>query len=498
MTFRVAMLEFIHESNTFNCQPTDLSAFASGRYYCGDDIIAHMRETGSEIAGCIDVAEDHEWELVPIVAAEAQPAGPVTEHARRAITDTVQEMISATGPFDGIFVALHGAMVTETAQDGESQFLGELRKVVGNDLPIAATLDLHANIFDEMVGLIQIAVSYRTYPHVDMRERGREACALLQRTMTGEIRPRVVVDRPPMLVGCDDGRTTSDGPMTHLLNEASRLQKTTGILCISINAGFTDADVHAAGPSVLVTYDTRTASAETASTMAAQLCNRIWCDRHAWTTPMGLECCMKAMRSSLPSSKPIVIADFSDNPGSGAYGDCTAILAALLDAGLENAALGALYDPAAAALLTKAGVGTEVTLSLGGKTDARIGECPIEISGVVMAVSDGDFVYEGPMHTGLLGRLGTSVCLRTRGIDIAIVSKNIQLLDQNMFRAVGIEPVTKSILVVKSMQHFRAAFAPIAEKIYVVDAGGLCSPNVTAREYRNLRRPVFPLDDADA
>lgn len=494
---RVAVIEYANESNTFTINHTGLHDFRTSRYIAGADIIDAMRGTGSEIGGCIDVAAAENWVLVPIVSAHAQPGGPVTEEARQEITSEITRRLEAEGPFDGIFIALHGAMVTETAQDGESQFLSDVRASVGGDVPIAVTLDLHANIFDPMADLIQIAVSYRTYPHVDMRDRATEACGLLHRAMAGEISPQVMIARPPMLVGCDDGRTTDDGPMCRILEHAAQEMRAPGILNVAVNAGFTDADVFAAGPSVLVTYEPTQVTPSGAAHVAHRICDVIWGLRHEYLKPIDLQTCVAQLLAAIPGAKPIVVADYSDNPGSGAYGDCTAVLAALLDAGFNNCALGALYDPQAARALAEAGIGRDVTLLIGGKSDSQVGGGPLQVSGTVMAVSDGDFTYEGPMFTGLRGAPGASVCFRIKGIDVMIVSENYQMLDQNIFRAVGIEPTEKSIVVVKSMQHFRGAFGPIAAKVLVTDAGGLCTPDVTRRAYRHLRRPAFPLDGFD-
>ncbi|MFQ8433088.1 M81 family metallopeptidase [Amaricoccus sp. W119] len=500
MTHRVAIIEFINESNTFTVMRSGMDDFHASHYFKGAEIPANFRGTGSEVGGAIEVAEARGWTPVYITAAHAEPNGPVTEAARAEITDECTRRLRENGPFDGVFVALHGAMVTETDQDGDCQFLREIRSVVGAEIPLAVTLDLHANVFDELAVLAEIAVSFRTYPHVDMREVGVEACELLYRALQGEIVPRLLVRRPPMLVGCDDGRTTNDGPMCRLLESAAEEMKAPGILNVAINAGFTDADVWAAGPSVLVTYDAGTAAEQSAAEAAGRICDRIWSFRDQWDLPIPLADCVARVRAatsrgSISGAGPIVVADFSDNPGSGAYSDCTAVIAALLEAGIGDAAAGALYDPEAAAELAARGVGAEVTLTIGGKTDAPVGGGPLEVTGTVMAVSDGRFVFEGPMFTGLPGSAGTSVRLRVGGIDIMIVSDRTQMLDRNIFRVVGIEPTEKSVLVVKSMQHFKGAFGPIASEVIVTDAGGLCTPDVKRRLYTRLRRPVFPLDD---
>lgn len=495
MAFRVALIEFAHESNTFTVNSTDIQGFHNSRYLRGEEMLEHLRDTYSEIGGAIDAAARIGWEVVPILAAHANPGGPVTPAAFREIIGEITHRLAGNGPFDGVFIALHGAMVTTSDQDGESRILRELRAVIGSKIPVAVTLDLHANIFDELAQLVQIAVSYRTYPHVDMAARAAEACGLLDRTMRGEIAPRIAIARPPMLVGCDDGRTDDNGPMCRILEDAAREMQASGILNVAVNAGFTDADVFAAGPSVLVTHDN---AGDRAARAARHLCDLIWNFRDDWSRPFPLADLVPCLQGRAKSDKPLVVADFSDNPGGGGYGDCTAILSALLEAGIENAALGALIDAQAAKTLAQAGVGAVVTLPVGGKSDPSVGGGPVVLTGEVRAISDGLVTFEGPMLAGVAADMGPSACLRVAGIDLLISSNPLQMHDLNQFRSVGIEPMEKSVLVVKSMQHFRAAFEPIASEVLVVDAGGLCSPDVTRRHYERLRRPVFPLDQIDA
>lgn len=497
MNKRVVAISFMHESNTFATMKTGLDGFQSRCFFVGDDIPINLTGTGTEIGGFIAVADELGWEPLYSLVASAGPGGPVTEMARLEITDKIINQLKDFAPFDGIFIALHGAMVTETSQDGETQFLCAVREVVGSDIPIAVTLDLHANIFDEMVDQVNIVVSYRTYPHIDMKECGVEACKLLDQAMKGVINPKVAIARPPMLVGCDDGRTTNDGPMCRLLESAAREMIAPGILNVAINAGFTEADIYAAGPSVQVTYDAAKTDPEDADAIAGNICEEIWDWRDNYELPVSLNACMSDLKNRTTTDKPVIVADYSDNPGSGAYSDCTAVISAMLESGLQNVAVGGLYDPTAAHELAKAGVDAEVTLPIGGKTDARVGGGPITVTGVVKSVSDGGFTFEGPMYTGVPSSLGTSVCFQVGELAILITSTRQQMLDKNIFRVVGIEPAEKSIIVVKSMQHFRGAFAPIAEDIIVTDAGGLSTPDVTKRVYANIRRPVFPLDQID-
>lgn len=495
MSKRVAAIEFSHESNTFSVLTTEIDNFIAGHYLVGPELERELRDTNSELGGYLAAVEEFCWEPVYTVAATATPGGPVNEDARREICDEILTRLQNAGHLDGVFIALHGAMVTETSRDGETQFLKLVHEIVGDAIPIAVTFDLHGNIFDELAKYVDIAVSYRTYPHVNMAETGRKACDLLERTMVGEIDPGIEIARPPMLVGCDDGRTINDGPMCRLLETAAREAEQDGILSVSINAGFTDADVFAAGPSVIVCYDKGVFDKKIPKLIAAKIIEEIWQWRDTYDLPVALEQCMEQITIQPSGKGPIVIADFSDNTGSGAYGDCTAILSALFERGIKNAAVGTIWDPQAASQLAKLGAGAQATVTIGGKIDPAVGGGPITVTGQVTSVSDGEFTYEGPMFAGLPGHLGTCVCLHVSGVDILIVSERLQVLDKSIFRTLDIEPADKSIVVVKSMQHFKAAFAPIAREIIVTDAGGLCTPNVANRIYTNIRRPVFPLDD---
>lgn len=497
MAKRVAVIEFMHETNTFNVFPTDMNSFHAGHYFVGDEIGRLFRDTGTEIAGFLAAADEFNWEPVFTVAALAEPGGIVSESARKEITDEAISRLRKAPSCDGIYISFHGAMVTETSQAAETQFLKCIRSVVGDDIPIAVTFDLHANIFDELVQYADIAVTYRTYPHIDMAERAKEACGLLEKTMNGDIFPALDISRPPMLVGCNDGKTTEGGPMCQLLESAAQKTQHEGILGISINAGFTDADVAAAGPSVIVCFDKNKTVEGLPQQLGKELCGEIWNFRNDYELPISLTECLSLLDTQITENGPVVIADYSDNPGSGAYGDSTAIIKGLLERGVQNAAVGALWDPDAATLLANYGTGKKVTLAIGGKTDPAFGGGPLNVTGTITAISDGEFFYEGPMYQGLPGQLGTCACLQVDGLEILIVSERIQLLDKNIFRAVGIEPADKAVVVVKSMQHFRAAFAPIASNIIVTDAGGLCSPNILNRTYNNLRRPIHPFDSEE-
>ncbi len=495
MAHRVLTGLFMHETNTFSVQPADIPAFHAMLYVDTQEIAAKLRHTNSEMGGFLESADRLGWDLVHTVAAIANPSGKVTGEAWDAIAGKILRTARDGGPFDGVVLALHGAMVTDRDDDAEGALLAALRDIVGPQVPIAITLDLHANVGPEMARLADIIVSYRTYPHIDMRERGKQAAALLHRAMQGEVRPRTVLARRAILEGIDSGRTDA-GPMVDLLRQVDEIEAADpGVLAISINAGFPMADIEIAGPSVAVTGDGEDARFHA---IAEQLMDQVWDTRHVVNNTYLTPAEAAAIAADHPADgRPLVIADYADNPGAGTYGDATNLLAAMLEAGLPDAAFGAVRDAEAAAALHRAGTGAEVTLALGGKVDPRFGGPPLTLTGTVVHLSKGRFVCDGPMWAGVEKSLGPSAVFRVAGIDILVATNLLQVIDLQTFAANGIDPRAKRTVALKSMQHFRAAFEPIASAVIVADSGGLGSPDHTRLPYRKVPRPIWPLD-ADA
>lgn len=493
MIHRVLMGEFAHETNTFSVQPADLGAFQRMFCHIGEDVPRKMRDTNTEVAGFLDAADHHGWGVAHTVACFATPCGRVTDAAWNELAGRIVRAAHDRSGYDGVLLALHGAMVSESCDDAEGQLLEQVRAAVGSEVPIAVTLDLHANVSDRMADLADIMVSYRTYPHIDHRDRGRQAGTLLERAMAGEIHPRTLIARRALLGLADNGRTDA-GPMPGLLARAARIEEQPDVLAISINAGFPYADVHHAGPTVLVTGD---GDNPRLRDIAEELMGDVWVTRDICTnTYLGVDEAAATAKSHEGGGQPLIIADYSDNPGGGAYGDATDLLRAMVDAGLEDAAFGSIRDAAAAAALHAAGIGATATLELGGTTAPTYGGPPLELTGETIALTDGRYVHAGPMWKGTERTLGPTAVFRVGGIDILVATNPMQALDLNMFIANGIDPTTKKTVALKSMQHFRAAFEPIASSIILADSGALCSPDYMRLSYRNLRRPIHPLDPA--
>lgn len=489
---RILVAGFKHETNTFSILPTGLPAFRARALYQDDEVRKMLRGTRTEIAAFLSACDRYGWSAVCPVFAEATPSGKVEREAFDFVTGRILEALVDSGPFDAILLSLHGAMVCEHGDDGEGMLLEAIRDEAGRSIPIAATLDLHANVTDRMADLADILVSYRTYPHVDMYETGVAAARLIQRTLEGEIAPRTFVARGAMLDGADHGRSTSPGPMTELLDIADGFGSEPGVLAVGINGGFPWADIFDAGPSAVVVGD---GGNPRYRDIAGTLVEEIWQRRHRTIlATLSAEQAMDAVAGAGLVDKPIVIADFTDNPGGGGYGDSTNLLSAMLQAGLQNAAFAGICDPASAQSCAQAGPGGVVDLELGGKIDARFG-APLTTSAVVVSVTDGRFTIDGPMFAGVTVDLGVTAHIKVGGIDVVVTSQRLQAFDLQYFRQVGIDPVGKTVLAVKSAHHFRAAFEPIASRVIVVDTGmGLTSRNYREFSYKHVRRPVYPLD----
>ncbi len=492
MSKRVLVAGFRHETNTFSKLATDLAAYQARDLYYGDDIVPQFRGTRSEIAAIIDAGKQHGWQIVPAVFADATPSGKVTKEVFDHVASVLLKALDQHGPFDAILLCLHGAMVAEHLDDGEGALLSLVRDTVGPVIPIGVTLDLHANVTDRMAALADVMVSYRTYPHVDAYDVGKEVADLIARTLEGEIRPRTVVARGAMLDGADHGRTTAPGPMTEALEIAKRFESEPTVLAVSINAGFPWADTRDTGPSVLVVGDGENSRH---AEIASIIIQHIYENRERTTIEtVSVADALSRIRKHGKKKGPIVVADFADNPGGGGYGDATGLLKGLLEADLKNATFANMYDPDAAAACTQAGEGAEVTLDLGGRLDPSTG-APIQVTGTVMWLTDGNFAYEGPMQKGVKVKTGPTAVLRVNGVDIVVTSRRYQVYDQNFFKHAGIIPAMKKVVAVKSAHHFRAAFAPIASDIILVDeGGGITSRNFKMLPYKKVRRPVWPLD----
>ena len=491
MAFKILSAEFSHETNTFNVVPTTLKSFTHRVLLDGKQAIAQRGSKNTELAGLLDVGAEHNWQIEHCFSASAGPGGKVTSHAFNEILKPLEHRFSEQ--WDGVFLILHGAMVTDFCDDGEGELLRRVRVSLGPDIPIAVTLDPHANVTSKMCQLAQILVSYNTYPHIDMRETGQRAGQILQRTLLKQIHPQTLRAHRPMLEEINGGRTDI-GPMIERHKLAREYEQQEDVYAVSINGAFASADISELGPTVLICC-----SGDTAVYLkqAENIAEDIW-RRRGQVLNTYYSCSEVADIASqwqgLREDGPLVIADYADNPGAGAYGDGTALLKALLDSNIGSACFGPLVDPQAVSELQSHQLGAQVCISIGGKVEPKMGGGPLKVNAQIIWQGSGLVVGTGPMIAGLEKNFGECVVLKIQDIEVLVVSIAQQMLDLNQFQTFGIDPREKTVVALKSMQHFRAAFEPKAGNVIVCDSGALCTVNYKALNYKKVPRPIYPLD----
>jgi microcystin degradation protein MlrC len=463
--------------------------FEAGHTAYDDDIPARFVGTNTSAGGFLGAAKGLGIEPVFTVVAGANPSGPVVpatyEHFKSRILDGLN------GPrVDGVYLALHGAMVVADLDDGdgEGDLLAAVRARVGPDVPIVATCDLHSLVTDRMLANANAVVWFKTYPHIDMGDRAVEAAHLLARCVSGEIRPTVGIKRLPMAPAVTRMRTGIE-PMAGIGRRMVEMEQRGEALTASFNHTFPYADVPYLGAGAIVYTD---GDRDRAQALAAELANDVWSKRAMlWHTPTSVADAVD--RALAHDGRPVVISDGADNPGGGTAADGVEILRELLKRGATEAAVGTIWDPGAVELCHNAGVGATIDLRLGGKVDRFHGD-PIDLTGTIERLSDGQFTYRGPMSHGASASMGRSVVLRVEGVRVIVNEQRVQNYDPEIFRCVGIEPTEQRILVVKSVVHFRAAYEPIANLIVECDGPGISSLDMTRFPFAKVPRPMFGLD----
>jgi microcystin degradation protein MlrC len=419
---------------------------------------------------------------MPTVFAAATPSAHVTRDTYERIAKVLVEGIAAAGPIDAVYLDLHGAMVSEHFDDGEGELLARVRKLIGKELPLVVSLDLHANVTPEMVEHADALIAYRTYPHVDMADTGR-ACArhlaLLLKSRQGLAK---AFRQLPFLIPIS-WQCTNDQPTKAIYEKLAALESD-AVPTLSFAPGFPAADFEHCAPSVFAYGRTQADADEAADRITAVIeGHEDDFDGRIYLPDEGVRLAMELSKSA---TKPIVIADTQDNPGAGGDSDTTGMLRALVRNKAERAALGVIYDPESARAVHDAGEGATVRLKLGGKSGIP-GDAPYEENFVVEKLSDGNFVAPGPYFGGRAMKMGPSACLRIGDVRVVVASHKSQLADQAMYRFVGIEPTEQKILVNKSSVHFRADFEPIAEKLLICAAPGAMPADTATLPWTRLR-----------
>ncbi|MCB1365603.1 MAG: M81 family metallopeptidase [Rhodobacteraceae bacterium] len=492
MRFVAAMMR--HETNTFSPIRTPLSAFFRGSWtngpLYGQDAIEGYRGTNYPMAAFIDAAQQEGAELIAPIAANASPSGIVSQDAFEHIAAEI--LSSVRQGCDAVLLDLHGAMVSEDNDDAEGELLARIR-AEAPDLPVAVALDYHTNLSTAMVDNSTVITGYRTYPHVDMYETGARAMRTLLAALRGECDPVMIWGRRPMLTHMLR-QSPSVQPMKDIMDRAIAAEGAGDVLNASIFVSFPLADTPHTSLSTVVVADRK--AGDRGRRLCGSLLDMAWDRRADFVYPV------EPMNDSIRQAArldagPIILVDHGDNTGAGGCQDGMAVIERVLEEGLEDVAAGPICDPEAVEGLIRAGIGATVTMDIGGKTDMPalgLSGHPLRLTGTVTRITDGKFRVTGPMMTGIMIDMGRCAVLDTGAMQLLVCEKRLETFDAGCFSHAGIDPARKRYVLIKSRQHFRAGFEPIARHIVLIAGPGVCSSDYGAFPFQRLKRPIYPLD----
>ncbi len=495
---RVGILALLHESNTFVTRPTTIDDIKREWLIEGAAVREQLADGHHEISGFFVAIEQANArraakgrtpiEAVPLFAALALPSGPIAEDAWSELMTRMFAQLAAAGPLDGLLVAPHGAAVSEAFPDSDGHWLSGLRNRIGKETPIIGTIDLHANVSRTMVESCNALIAYRSNPHLDQRERGIEAAALLVRTLDGQIRPTMAAAFPPLAINIER-QMTEEPPLAECYDVADRQLSDDRVLSNSIVLGFPYADVEEMGTSVIVVTDN---APEPAGRLADELADCLWTRRHDFVGQfVEIE---TALDECMQLDGPVCLLDMGDNVGGGSPADGTFIAHEMHKRRLPRSFV-CLYDPGAVRQAEQAGVGQTVSLTIGGKTDAHHGQ-PLTATFRVRSVHDGRFREQQVRHGGLASfDQGRTVVVETDyGMTVLLTSRRMVPFSLEQLKSCGLDPSEFKILVAKGVHAPVAAYREVARHFIRVNTPGSTCADMTKLDFHHRRRPMFPFE----
>ena len=484
---RIAIGQLSHETNTMFGPPTPVEEFQRQEWLHGPEIVERNRGVRTYLGGMIDAAAEREVELLPGFATTAHPSGTIERAAFDRMLSELLAGVREAGEVDAVCLALHGAGSAEGVDDIEGAILEAVRGEVGTEMPVIATLDLHVHMTERMVEHATALLDVHEYPHVDCYERGYEAIDVAVRTVRGEIAPVMHLVVLPMFI---PPTTSFHGP-AYEVNQRCHDWESRGLLDVTFGHGYPHTDVPIISSSVLAIADGDEALAKEAATDIAR---HVWDTRESFRVqlPDAAEAVARALAFD---GGPVVIAEISDNPGGGSPGDGTHLLKALIEADRPATTFGFLVDRETAAEAHAAGPGATIRVRLGGRHDPDLLGRPVEATAYVKCVTDGRFQVQSEMGGGAIRDLGKMARLAVGNVDVLVGSECHQTIDAELFLLHGIDVSRYGVVALKSQNHFLSGFEPIAAGIIRCDPPGWTPGNVSALDYRRVRRPVWPLDE---
>lgn len=479
---RALIAGIVHESSTFMVEITGPTGQRDFDVHVGPELLAEFTGTNTCVGGYLAACQRHAVTAVPALHARAEPGAAVDPAAYVLLADRLVELARAAGPVDIVLLDLHGAGTLVGGASLELDLLARIRALVGPDCPVAATLDLHANVPVRLPVLADVLVGFLEYPHTDMAERAELATGLAIDAAAGRLRPVTRSLDLPMLLPPSPTRGDAAAEARELARAASAAP---GVLACTVFHGFPYADVPQASTSVV----TVATDAERADEVNVRIGGWLWEHREhfraATLSPAA------AVSQALAVAGPVVIGDGTDNPGCGATGDSTYLLRALLDSG-ARCCLATVYDPATVASAVAAGVGADIDVLLGGRHGWASGP-PVSATAIVRAITDGRVVQQA-MRRGKVLDFGPSVRLQIGSVDVISSTRRRQVLDPEILLLHGMLPERYDIVAVKSVSHFRAGFSAVSDQLLVADAPGPLTREIETLPRQGPTTALWPMN----
>ncbi|MGY6269281.1 M81 family metallopeptidase [Achromobacter denitrificans] len=493
MKFVIALVR--HETNTFSPVPTQLHDFRRGTASDGPAYGEAARQacegTNSAAAAYLDLAREMGAEVEFALCANAVPSGLVTRQAFESLCDTVIQ--SVRQGCDAVLLDLHGAMVAEGYPDAEGELLRRIRACTPEGLPIGVALDFHANFSAELIRHADVIAGYCTYPHIDVYDTGVRVGRSIRALLEQRSQPVVLWRRLPMLTHMLR-QTPAAQPMKDIMDRAMQAERDNDVRNASVFGGFPLSDIPYAGLSIVIVAEQ--AQREAAERLLDELCGMAWSRRADFVFPSEPVADSIARAKRLEDG-PVILVDHGDNCGAGGITDVMDVLEEVLRQGLEDVVAGPFCDPATVDILFGKGAGAEVAVDVGGKIDMPalgLKGKPLRLSGVVEKLTDGEYTVTGPMFTGMRLSLGRTAVLRVGSARIFISERPQEPYDTGVFTHAGVDPAQSRYVLLKSRQHFRAGFGPLARHVVLVGGPGVCSSDYALFPFKHLSRPIYPLD----
>ncbi len=482
LSMRIFSATIATETNTFSPMPTSLSAYQDCVFLRPGE---HPEETPLMCTAPLWVARrraaEEGFTLIEGSCFAASPAGTTNRADYEMMRDEILEQVKAALPLDGVLLGLHGAMVAHGYDDTEGDVIERVRALVGPRCVIGVELDPHCHLTLKRVWLSDIIVLYKEFPHTDVVERAEDVLTLVLRTIRGEIHP---------VMSLFDCRQIGSYPTTlplmrAFVDKTAAMEGKDGVLSVSIGHCFPYADVPELSGRILVITDNDKARADRLATTIGEE----FISMRGKTAPEAVPFDDGISAAVAFNGSPVVMADPADNAGGGAPTDNTTILRRLIERDVQDAAIGPIWDPIAVRLCFDAGEGATFTLRFGGKIGPASG-VPVDAMVTVTALKRDCWQSFGPTQVPL----GDCAAIRIGGVQVVLITNRTQALGLELFRNLGIEPTERKLVVVKSTNHFMAAFGPIAEKVIYVDSDGPLNRDYRKIPYNRVQRPIWPLD----